>query len=152
MQSHIFLLIWTWIALIGSFTGNIKIAVVSLCTESIWGGLFLLFYMVCISSWVTPAAPLRSWVGRRTFQRQLLSSLFILVNMLNIELSRGQKFVPSSLNDTPFEKWLSTSAIFIIILLFPLVFVPFSPLFLWQTHYKWCGPVFHLSDLLGGLL
>lgn len=95
---------------------------------SIWGGLFLLFYMVCVSSWVTPAAPLRSWMGRTNSQCQWLNSLFILANMLNLELSRSQKFVPNSLNDTPFEKWLLTSAMFIIITLFPLVFLPFYSL------------------------
>lgn len=97
---------------------------------SIWGGLFLLFYMVCVSSRVTPAAPLRSWMGRTNSQCQRLNSLFILANMLNLELSRSQKFVPNSLNDTPFEKWLLTSAMFIIITLFPLVFLLFSLFFL----------------------
>lgn len=91
-------------------------------SEYLRRSFFCCFIWFVFRHWVTPAAPLRSWMERRKFQCQWLNSLFILANMLNLELSRGQKFVPDSPNDTPFEKWLSTSAIFIIILLFPPCF------------------------------
>lgn len=71
---------------------------------------------------MTPAAPLRSRIGG-----QRLKSLFILAHVLNLELSRSQKSIPKSLNDTHLSRSDSLApAIFIIDL---LVFVPFPVFF-----------------------
>lgn len=50
MQSHVFLLIWPRIAIIGSFTGNIKLRLFPYVLRVFEEVFFLLFYMVCISS------------------------------------------------------------------------------------------------------
>lgn len=73
---------------------------------------------------VTPAAALRSRIGG---QRQRLKSVFILAHLLNLELSRSQKSIPKSPNDTHLSR--SDSPASVIYIMGSLVFVPFPVFF-----------------------
>lgn len=109
-----FMFVWTWIAMLGSFTGDIKLHWFPL---SMWVGRFCCFHMVCISSLSDVRCTTEVMNGDKV---PVTEVTFILANVLNLELSHSQKIVPCSPNDTPFEKWLLTSAIYITILRFSL--------------------------------
>lgn len=145
MQKHIFLLIWTRSAVIGSFTGNIKLWLFPYVLRVFEEVFFCCFiWLVFRHEWRWLHHWGHEWGGERSSASDW-THFFILANVLNLEHSPGQKFVPNSLNDTPFEKWLLTSGIFIITLLFSPVFVLSLLSFFWRTlHYKRQGPVFHL--------
>lgn len=99
------------------------------------------------------------WWGERSSACRLSPLLFQPVGP-NIEVSLRQQLLPNSPNDTPFEKWLSTSDIFIIgSHFFPplpcfcsLLLPPYFSLPLKRTSHKWCRPVFNLEICcVGGL-
>lgn len=96
--------------MLGSFTGDIKLHWFPL---SMWVGRFCCFHMVCISSLSDVHCTTEVMNGDKV---PVTEVTFILASVLNLELSHSQKIVPGSPNDTPFEKWLLTSAIYITIL------------------------------------